>query len=266
VSLLVSPLPVPPHCVGSLWSVHDQDVLASLCAEVLIGRALHASMILDGAPLPGVPTVITVALKERLQRELHPTSQPKVYHRDGLLFEIISWIAARSDAEPDSAISDPHLKATTQGTDCVKVSVDPVARTITEATVYEYKCTTNWRQKFGGEVLAAFREYVSGARDNQLSQAAIPLLTELGFSREERGHAYDVLVQQRPLAFQASLTVAPSGFGADERLALFAGYDTITAEVARRAGNTFPLDDIRAWFADFSTEVWAKIDAIDVRP
>lgn len=265
MTLTVLPTATHPQCLGTDWTVTDVDALAEVCAQIMIGRALHAAMILDGSHPVGTPPIISVALKEKLRLELHPTSNPKVYHRDGLLFEIISWVAARLTSTPNDAISDPHLKATNQGTDCLKVTIDPVARTLARATVYEYKCTTNWRQLFSQDVLAAFREYVSGERDNQLAQAAITLLIELGFTRDERNAAYDELIRARPLSFQASLTVAPSNFGAPERLALFLGYDAITGNIATRGGNTMPLDDVRSWFAGFAALVWTKIEAFDVR-
>jgi hypothetical protein len=251
--------------LGSVWTVADPDMLAEVCAQILIGRALHASMILDGVHPAGTPPIVSVALKEKLRMELHPQTDPKIWHRDGLLFETISWVAARLTATVNDAISDPHLKATNQGTDCVKVTIDPETRTLTRATVYEYKCTTNWRQLFSQDVLAAFREYVSGERDNQLAQAAITLLISLGLAPQERNAAYDELVRTRPLAFEASLTVAPSGFTAEQRLALFGGYDAIAGDIATRGGNTMPLDDVRAWFAAFSARVWARIEAFDVR-
>ena len=265
MTLAVEPTAILPQCLGSVWTVADADALAEVCAQILIGRALHAAMILDGVHPLGTPAIVSAALKEKLRLELHPQTDPKIWHRDGLLFEIISWVAARLTATVNDAISDPHLKATNQGTDCIKVTIDPATRSLTRATVYEYKCTTNWRQLFSQDVLAAFRKYVSGERDNQLAQAAITLLIGLGFTPEERNAAYDELVRTRPLAFQASLTVAPSGFTADQRLALFAGYDAIAGDVATRDGNTMPLDDVRAWFAAFSTRVWAKIEAFDVR-
>jgi hypothetical protein len=263
--ITVVPTPVMPQCLGAVWTVADPDELAEGCAQILIGRALHAAMILDGVHPPGTPPMISAALKEKLRLELHPQSDPKIWHRDGLLFEIISWVAARITATANEAISDPHLKATNQGTDCVKVTIDLASRTLSLATIYEYKCTTNWRQLFAGDVIAAFREYLTGERDNQLAQSAITLLIGLGFTPAERGAAYDRLIQQRPLAFQASLTVAPSGFTAEQRLALFTGYDAIAGGVETRGGNTLPLDDVRAWFAAFSDRVWAKIEAFDVR-
>ena len=69
----------------------------------------------------------------------------------------------------------------------------------------------------------------------------------------------------RSSAFEASLTVTPRGFTADQRLALFNGYDAIAGDVAIRVGNTFPLDDVRQWFTVFSELVWQKIEALDVR-
>lgn len=265
MTLKVLPAATVPQCLGTVWTVADVDALAEVCAQIMIGRALHAAMILDGSHPVGTPPIISAALKKKLQLELHPTTDPKVWHRDGLLFEIISWVAARLTATPNEAISDPHLKATNQGTDCVKVTIDPATRTLVRATIYEYKCTTNWQKLFSRDVLKAFREYVSGERDNKLAQAAISLLTELGFTRDERNAAYDELVQARPLSFQASLTVEPSAFSADERLALFAGYDDIAGDIATRGGNTMPLDNVRDWFAAFATRVWTKIEAFDVR-
>lgn len=181
-----------------------------------------------------------------------------------MLFEIISWVAARISSTADEAISDPHLKATNQGTDCVKVAINRDTRVLSCATIYEYKCTTHWRKRFAGEVLTAFREYVSGERDNQLAQTAINLLSGLGLSAAERGAAYDQLIRQRPLAFHASMTVQPSGFTPAQRTALFRGFDEIADNITSRGGHTLPLDDIRGWFAVFADQVWAKIDSFDV--
>lgn len=263
--LTLHPAATPPQCFGADWTVSDIDALAEVSAQIMIGRALHAARILDGTRPLGSPPMISQALKDKLRVELHPTSDPKIWHRDGLLFEIISWVAAQLSATPNEAISDPHLKATNQGTDCLKVTIDPTTHTLARATVYEYKCSTNWRKHFSGDVLDAFREYVSGERDHQLAQAAITLLIGLGMTDEERDAAYDALIRARPLAFQASLTVAPSTFGAADRLALFTGYDSIAGPVATRGGNTMPLDNVRDWFASFSALVWTKIDDFDVR-
>jgi hypothetical protein len=45
---------------------------------------------------------------------------------------------------------------------------------------------------------------------------------------------------------------------------LFKDYDSIPVGEDLRGGNTLPLDDVRAWFASFADQVWAKIGTFDV--
>ena len=35
-------------------------------------------------------------------------------------------------------------------------------------------------------------------------------------------------------------------------------------ELALRFGDTFPLEDIRSWFAEFAAVVWSKIEEFNV--
>lgn len=251
-----------PQCEGEQWIVDVPDELAHLVALVLVGQAFHAALILEGTQL-GAPK-ISAKLKETLDKDLHPATEKGIEHRDGLLFEIICWVAARKGKTVEEKIDNSHLKATNQGTDGVKVTVDPATKTLTKATVYEYKCTIHARQKFQSQVLKSFREYISGKRDNQLAQAVLALLETYGFTGLELKAAYDTLIQARPLAFEASLTVSPLDFPAAKCIALFKDYDSLQVELDVRGGNTLPLDDVRAWFADFSDRVWAWIAMFDV--
>jgi hypothetical protein len=255
-------MPAHPQCEGDQWSIIGIDMLAELVAHILVGRGFHAALILQGVRLDEGP--ITTDIKAKLFTELHPDNEPRSHHRDGVLFEVICWVAAKLGAGADEALTDPHLKATYQGADCIKVRVDPLTRALTRATVYEYKCTTNWRDLFRDDVMAAFRQYQTGQRDNLLSQGAIALLEKMGLDGPQLKAAYDQLIQSRPIAYRASLTVQPLAFSAAQRLALFGGFDGVGTVLGDRAGDTLPLDNIRAWFADFSHRVWARIDGFDV--
>jgi hypothetical protein len=258
----VTPFPALPHCGGDQWSVGDLGTLVHLTALVLLGRSHHAAEILSGAERDA--PVLSTGLKAEIQRELFPASQGAIYHRDGLLFEVICWLAARIGASPNEVLSDPHLKATTQGTDAVKVTFDEANRVLARATVYEYKCTTNSRDTFRGEVLPAFREYVSGKRDHSVSQAAITLLTRFQLTPDEQKRAQNTLIRLRPFAFQAALTVEPADFPTPACVALFKGFDSIVPDIGLREGHTFPLQNVRQWFATFTHLVWAEIETFDV--
>lgn len=251
-----------PQCEGEQWIVDAPDGLAHLVALVLVGQAFHAALILEGTQL-GAPQ-ITAMLKKTLDKDLHPTTDKGIEHRDGLLFEIICWVAANKGKTDTENIDEPHLKSTNQGTDGVKVTIDPATKTLTKATIYEYKCTIHARQKFQSQVLKSFREYVSGERDNQLAQAVMALLGNHGLTGVQLKAAYETLIQVRPLAFEASLTVSPSVFPATNCIALFKDYDSLSVASDLRGGNTLPLDDVRDWFADFANRVWAHIEKWNV--
>jgi hypothetical protein len=254
--------PANPECGGKQWAAIDEDQLATLAALVLIGRAKHAESVLVGTQR--TVTIVPDALKEQLRRQLQTAAGPPTYHRDGLLFEVISWIAARITAATNELISTPHLKSTQQGLDTIKIGFDPTERNVTRVVVYEQKCTDHARDQFRDKVIPGFHEWKSHKRDNQLVQAVTSLVERFELTDDEQLRLYDRLVQVHPLVFQAALTVTPTPFETARCVALFEGFVAVTPDIADRLGDTFPLADIRGWFATFAAHVWAKIEASDV--
>jgi hypothetical protein len=235
--LNVSNFPAAPECGGRQWAVLNEDQLASLVALVLVGRAKHAESVLAGTQR--TVAVVPDALKGQLRRQLQTPDGALTYHRDGLLFEIISWIVARLTAAPDEVISTPHLKSTQQGLDTIKIGFDPVARTLTRVVVYEQKCTEHPRDEFRDKVVPAFHDWKAHKRDNQLVQAAANLAERFNLTDDEHLRLYDRLVQVHPLAFQAALTVTPTPFETARCVSLFGGYTSVTPNLADRLGDTF---------------------------
>jgi len=256
--IVVVDRPAEPHCGGLQWSVSDLDALAALAALVLVGRAQHAARVLSGAVL--LPVQTPAAMRAQIQSELLPATGASTYHRDGLLFEIICWLVARRQALPNEVISEPHTKATQQGVDTIKVRFDEASRQVIKATIYEYKCTTQARAQFRDHVVPAFRQYFTGARDPQLVQPLIALLDRFNLTDQEQADVYGTLVNERPFAFQAALTVEPEEFPESSCIALFDDYAKVTPERPDRFGDTLPLSDVRAWFADLAHRIWDKIN------
>jgi hypothetical protein len=254
--------PANPECGGAQWAIEDQDLLVRLIALVLIGRARQAARVLQGATLR--PALTRPELKARLRSKLLVQTEQAIWHRDGLLFEIMAWLVAEITAGDNEVVSEPHLSSTQQGLDTIKIKFDPQTREIVRATIYEQKCTDNARQLFTSRVLPEFRKWLSGVRDNELLQITVALIDRYGLTDDERQRAYDRLVQDRPLAFQASLTVTPTPFDAPQCLALFVGYMALTPDIDSRLGHTFPLLEIRPWFEALAQAVWAEIDATNV--
>lgn len=250
--------PAEPHCGGLQWYVSDLDALATLAALVLVGRAQHAARVLGGALL--LPVQTPAAMRAQIRSELFPAAGAPTYHRDGLLFEIVCWLVARQQALPNEVISEPHTKATQQGVDTIKMRFDEGSRQVIKATIYEYKCTTNARAQFRDHVVPAFRRYFDGARDPQLTQPMIALLDRFELTDQEQANVYGALVNDRPFAFQAALTVEPEVFPENLCVALFDDYANVTPAREDRFGDTLPLQDVRVWFADLAGRIWDKID------
>lgn len=257
MALAIIDHPAEPHCGGLQWTVDDIDQLAGLVATVLQGRAQHAANVLAGAT--HLPATTPDRMKAQIRADLFPANQALVYHRDGLLFEIICWMVSRETAGPGDVISEPHTRATQQGTDTFKVTWNDDTRTLTSATICEYKCTTGAQAVFRGQVMGAFRAYFDGDRDPQLVQQAIALLDVFHLTDEEQVATYARIVYDRPLVFDAALTVQPAPYGAAACVDLFDRYATLGVR-PQRLGSTMPLADIRAWFENFAALVWAKID------
>jgi len=249
--------PALPECLGLQWAVLDDAKLVELTSLVLIGRARHVAQILAGAQKQ--PGIVGLALKAQLHRQLTPKSQPTIYHRDGLLFEIITWIAAAMHATALEVLSDPHLSSTQQGIDTIKITLDS-AKQLEAATIFEQKCTENPRSQFQGEVLPTFKKWIAGEFDNKLSQLVLALVDRFQLTEQQQTTLYDRLLQTRPLAFRAALTVTPEIFDEQKCVQLFKDYSDLSTPQAYRHGDTFPLVDVRAWFAQFADRVWNKID------
>ena len=244
--------------------LENEDLLASLVALVLIGRDRQALQVLQGTLAVPQPAPTSAQQKANWQSRLLVTNETLIEHRDGLLFEIICWIVAELTAAPDEVVSEPHLSSTRQGLDTIKVSFDAQQRVLKRATVHEQKCTVAARKTFRSQVLPAFQKWMSGVRDSELLQAAIGLLQRFSLTNDEYQHAYDRLLNDRPLSFRAALTVMPPPFDAGKCVKLFKSYSTITPLIEDRIGDTLPLADIRAWFEGFAQKVWQKIEAGNV--
>lgn len=84
-------------CHGSRWGVADENDLAAKVAHLALGQARHVAGILSGIDKKA-PATRADAAKGAIKL-LTVESGKDSYHRDGWIFQAISWIAAhRHDA------------------------------------------------------------------------------------------------------------------------------------------------------------------------
>lgn len=178
------------------------------------------------------------------------------YHRDGWVFQVISWVAAhRLDA--DALIRAPQMIKADKGLDglIVEFDSDDVARVV----ICEEKATDHARQKVKGAVWPEFADFETGARDNELVATVTALLERSGDTEPDKILA-DILWSDMR-AYRVAVTVGEAHANDAGRKRLFKGYDTIVSgDVERRRAETFVLEDIRVWIDEIATKAVAVVE------
>ena len=259
---------VNEHCVGDRWTVGDTVLLARLIAIIAMGQAKHAARIIADLQ-PALPALTIDLLRADAKQRLTVTGDTPEkqdahrWHRDGLIFEAISWIVARQGAASNVLIRDPHISATTQGLDGLMIELDEKGETVVRATILEDKCSNDPRRKFREEVLPAFGNYHAGRRASELVAAASSLLDGKVADAAVMNAAARVL-DMAYRAYRAGLTISADHDSEAGRAALFKGYEGLeNITGAQRIGATFlPPEELRAWFDELAGKAIAFIDEL----
>jgi len=101
-------------CHGWSWTVANEDELAERIARVALGQYRHVAKILSGAGVPG-PAATAEQAKAAIKL-LTRGKNEEPWHRDGWIFQAISWIAANQ--APSGALTRaPHIRRADKGFD-----------------------------------------------------------------------------------------------------------------------------------------------------
>ena len=189
-ALVIEQVAVDASCTGNRWTSGNLDLLARIIAIIAMGQAAHAARIINGL-LPVEPALDHEALRANAKRQLTVAGttaeqkQVRRYHRDGLIFEAISWAAARQQTGGKALLRDPHVSATTQGLDGLMIEMDAEQAEVTRATIFEDKCSENPDNTFRYKIMPAFKAHHKDARASDLVATAAALLEKAGTRRHK---------------------------------------------------------------------------------
>jgi hypothetical protein len=259
---------VDDNVTGFVWSVPDVAVVARLIAIVLLGQAQHAARII-AALEPAVPAFVHGVLIADAKRQMmirgedEETRQAHRAHRDGFLFECLSWIAARQEATDRTFLKDPHIDATSHGLDGLIVELHPTDSVVRRATICEDKCTTRPRRLFREQVMATFAEHHANKRARDLVANAAAIIRETGIDGTAAVVAAAAVLEASVRCYRAALTTPV--LTEPRRQRLFRGYDDLGGITqAQRVGAMFEIDgDLREWFEALADEVLASLDELE---
>ena len=257
------------HCTGSRWSGSDMDHLARIIAIIAMGQAAHAARIIAEL-LPSEPKIDHEALRAGARSRLsiagkdEKQRQVSRYHRDGLMFEAISWAAARLTATGQVLLKDPHLSSTTQGLDGLMLELDEAGSAIVRTTIFEDKCSEHPRDKFRDEIIPAFKEYHENKRAPDLVANAAALMEKTGLDGTQSIEAAARILDRTHRAYRGSLAVTTADDSLQRRRSLFRGYAGLKdLQADQRIGAVLVTsDDLRAWFDELAERATAYIDSL----
>ena len=198
------------------------------------------------------------------RRLLTVTNDHSAFHRDGWVFQVISWVAAHlqgAQAEDKTLIRPPQMIHAQKGQDglVIEYADDNIARVV----ICEDKATNSPRERFRTEVLPDFDHYETGARDNELIAGVTSVLGGNNIDNADQIVANILWDDQR--AYRVAVTVPPSHTSIPAQKGLFEGFeDSVQGDVNRRRVELMPLSCLRPWLNALADKALAIIDDHDV--
>jgi hypothetical protein len=235
---------------GCTWAVPDEQFLSELIAYVALGQARHVRKILlaTGSILP-MPDDYA---KSSATKMLTVAPNTDSWHRDGWMFQVMSWLAA-SKSSPDSIITTPQMRLADKGFDGLQLDFDSGTGALSAVVIFEDKATDNPRGTIQSKVWPDFEQMEKGDRANVLVAEVTSLL--------EKRAGIDVddvikkVIWKDVRRFRVSITVQDTHATHAGRENLFKGYDaTVEGGIERRRGETFYVSDLRPWMSNIANK------------
>ncbi len=240
--IILTPFTQEDLCHGASWSVPNDDLLATHIAMVAIGQSRHVARILAGANL-APPSTRATSAKAAVGMLTVAGDDPS--HRDGWMFQVMSWIAANRGYS-SGLIRAPHMILAHKGFDGLHIEVDQGAGSLIAATIFEDKATIHPRSTIREDVWPEFKGFENGENDNVLTAEVVALL---GLRPDiDADKIIENILWQKKLRYRISITIGETHNSDAGRKRLFDGYsDVVPGVVARRRAETFYVPELREW-------------------
>jgi hypothetical protein len=229
---------------GDDWAVTDEDELARMIARVALGQYRYVLKILRdtgceayapaSSALDGAICLLTAKNEE------------KPWHRDGWLFQVISWIAANLQ-NPQTLKSPPQMIHAHKGFDGLHLCLDSSGQNVVSIIVCEEKATNSPRNKITSQVWPEFKSLEAGDRDNEFVAEAATLLAQNGHLDPDK--AVHEILWKSVRKYRVSVTISDKECSDEGRRDLFKGYKkTIPGnDISKRRAETFYQSRLRDW-------------------
>lgn len=252
----ITPLDHGTLCHGHSWSVNDKDALAYQIAQIAVGKSKHVQRILSGVLPSNFSTSVNAKSNAIKMLTVEEDSDP--WHRDGWMFQAMSWIAAHKKT-PGGIIRAPHMILAHKGFDGLQLILNEGRTKVISAIIFEDKATNRPRATIQNQVWPDFVKLDSGDRENVLASDVSSMLE--GITGIDPDEAINKILWKRARKYRLSITVKERHLNISARKRLFKGYNlSATGTLSRRQAETIFIPNLRAWMQDLADRAINQIE------
>lgn len=235
--------PRHPEFRAHSWKPRDFDQLAQAIADLALGQWQHVEELLrtEGN---WRPADANYALDGAIQLLSVPPGQ-NPWHRDGWVFQLISWIAAVEDNIGPARM--PQMEQASKGFDGLQLVIDSSSGAARYLIIFEDKATDSPRDTVRDDVWPSFEALEAGVRNPALAAELGYLLARVP-GADVRGTVDRIMRDPAGRRYRVSITAGSYHARAAAFNGLFDGFvSAVPGSRARRHGNVFEVSDLRPW-------------------
>ncbi|WP_183627201.1 hypothetical protein [Novosphingobium sediminicola] len=259
--LTLTPIDHEDLCHGWRWEIADETDLARKVAMVALGQYRHVAQILAGVDKKPMPTR-SEAAAAAIERLTVPAGQD-AWHRDGWVFQTISWIAALR-SEVGVVARAPHAIPAHKGFDGMQLRLDTKGKSVTAIVIFEDKATDSPRATVREDVWGGVKALERGERMPELIQETTTILEaqQRHFPDLEVDEAIETILWDEVRHYRVSISTSDTHAKDKARKRLFRGFDLVApGDPKRRRADTMHFDDLRSWMNTFCAQARAELKA-----
>lgn len=186
--------------------------------------------------------------------------ETSIWHRDGLLFQHISWIVARQ-AMPLGYMTSPHVRQADKGFDGFIIELDDSQKKIERIVLCEDKASEKPRTLIKSSVWPEIESIIRGDRDDEILADLTTLLKSVPDIDAES--AVDEIFWEGARHFRVSVATGENRRKSGSFVHIVDGFEkVVTGTVEKRAAGVLPFDDVRKGLDFLAREVIAKVEEI----
>lgn len=267
------------ECGFSEWSIVDDDRerLVEILAFLYLRQEKNAQRVINsleperrlpkGRVAENVISKLTAPKPEDVEaaksgNEAEKESAKKrietsIWHRDGLLFQHISWIVAKQTM-PHSYMTSPHVRQADKGFDGFIIELDESKEQIERIILCEDKASEKPRTLISRSVWPEIKSIIRGDRDDEILADLATLLK--GVPDIDAESAVDNILWEDAHHFRVAVATGESRRKSGSFVHIVKGFkEVVTGPIEKRVAGVLPFVDVRQGLELLAQEVIDKV-------